>query len=54
LILERDWIHANRCVPSSLHQFLIQWVDHEVEIVHGDSLAHVAMADAGGHDDIAC
>jgi hypothetical protein len=25
LILGRDcWIHANHCVPSSLHQFLIQ------------------------------
>jgi hypothetical protein len=23
LILGRDWIHANCCVPSSLHQFLI-------------------------------
>jgi hypothetical protein len=22
-ILGRDWIHANRCVPSTLHQFLI-------------------------------
>ena len=25
LILGRDWIHANQCVPSALHQFLIQW-----------------------------
>jgi hypothetical protein len=24
LILGRDWIHANQCVPSTLHQFLIQ------------------------------
>ena len=23
LILGRDWIYANQCVPSSLHQFLI-------------------------------
>ena len=22
LILGRDWIHANQCVPSTLHQFL--------------------------------
>jgi hypothetical protein len=35
-ILGHDWIHANRCVPSTLHQFLIQWVDEEVEIVHAD------------------
>jgi hypothetical protein len=24
VILGRDWIHANRCVASTLHQFLIQ------------------------------
>ena len=35
LILGRDWIHANQCVPSTLHQFLIQWIGDEVEIVHG-------------------
>jgi hypothetical protein len=23
VILGRDWIHANRCIPSTLHQFLI-------------------------------
>jgi hypothetical protein len=56
LILRREWIHGNPCVPSSLHQFLIQWVDDEVEIVHADSSAY-AMADApllGGHDDMIC
>jgi hypothetical protein len=56
LILGREWIHGNTCVPSSLHQFLIQWVDDEVEIVHVDSLTY-AMADAsllGGHDDMIC
>ena len=46
LILGRDWIHANRCVPSSLHQFLIQWVGDVVEVVHSDSSADVAAADA--------
>jgi hypothetical protein len=30
LIPGRDWIHANRCVPSNLHQFLIQWVGDAV------------------------
>jgi hypothetical protein len=24
VILSRNWIHANRCDPSTLHQFLIQ------------------------------
>ena len=23
LILGRDWIHANQCVPSTMHQFLV-------------------------------
>jgi hypothetical protein len=23
VILGHDWIHANRCIPSTLHQFLI-------------------------------
>ena len=45
LILGHDWIHANRCVPSSLHQFLIQWVG-DVEVVHSDSSTDVAAADA--------
>jgi hypothetical protein len=57
LILERDWIHANCCVPSSLHQFLIQWVRDAVEIVHSNSSADVATADApalGGHDVFGC
>jgi hypothetical protein len=24
VILERGWIHVNQCVPSTLHQMLIQ------------------------------
>jgi hypothetical protein len=36
VILGRDWIHANRCIPSTLHQFLIQWIDDEIEVVHAD------------------
>jgi hypothetical protein len=46
LILGRDWIHANKCVPSTLHQMLIQWVDDVVEVVHGDNFACVAVADS--------
>ena len=41
LIPERDWIHANQCVPSTLHQFLVQWIGDEVEIVHGDTSSFV-------------
>jgi hypothetical protein len=57
LILGRDWIHANKCVPYTLHQMLIQWVDDEVEVVHGDNSTCVAIADShsiGVHDDVKC
>jgi hypothetical protein len=46
LILGRDWIHANQCIPSTLHQMLIQRVGDDVEQVHTDVLACIAMADA--------
>jgi hypothetical protein len=52
LILGHDWIHANQCVPSTLHQFLIQWVGDEVEIVHGDASACVAVADSSTMDNL--
>ena len=57
LILERDWIHANQCVPSSLHQFLIQWIGDEFEVVHGDTSSFIGAADSeliGAHDHIKC
>jgi hypothetical protein len=44
-ILGHHWIHANCCVPSTLHQFFIQWVGEEVEIVHADVSACIDMAD---------
>ena len=57
LILGRDWIHANQCVPSTLHQMLIQWIDDDVEVIHGDASACVAIADSctiGAHDHVKC
>jgi hypothetical protein len=46
IILGRDWIHANRCVPSTLHRFLIQWINDEIEVVHVNVLAYISLADA--------
>jgi hypothetical protein len=46
LILGRDWIHANQCVSSTLHQMLSQWVDDDVEQVHADASACIAVVDA--------
>jgi len=45
-LLGRDWIHANCCVPSTMHQFLIQWNGDEVEVVPTDDSCDVTMADA--------
>jgi hypothetical protein len=45
VILGRDWIHVYRCIPSTLHQFLIQWIDDEIEVVHVDASAYIALAD---------
>jgi hypothetical protein len=46
VILIHDWIHANHCIPSTLHQFLIQWINNEIEVVHMDTSAYIALADA--------
>jgi hypothetical protein len=56
VILGRDWIHANCCIPSTLHQFLIQWVGDDIEVVHIDTTACVAMTDSSiwTHADVKC
>jgi hypothetical protein len=46
LILSRDWIHANQCIRSTIHQMLIKWVGDDVEQVHSDVSACIAVADA--------
>jgi hypothetical protein len=42
ILLGRDWIHANCCTPSTMHQSLIQWIGDTVEVVPGDSSVSVA------------
>jgi hypothetical protein len=44
VILGRDWIHANCCIPSTMHQCLIQWDGDEVEIVQADDTAEISVA----------
>jgi hypothetical protein len=46
VILGHDCIHTNHCIPSTLYQLLIQWIDDEVEVVHVDASAYIALADA--------
>jgi hypothetical protein len=36
MLLGRDWIHANGCVLSTLHQCIIQWIGDEVEVVQAN------------------
>ena len=45
VLLGRDWIHANCCVPSTMHQCLIQWDGGRAEIVPADRSEQVATAD---------
>ena len=46
LLLGRDWIHANCCIPSTMHQCLIQWIGDVVEVVAADSSFSTASAEA--------
>ena len=43
-------------MPSTLHQFLIQWIGANVKVVHVDNSAQVAIAEASSwpHYDIKC
>jgi hypothetical protein len=47
VLLGRDWIHTNCCIPSTMHQCLIQWDGDEVEVVQADDsieISHTAMS----------
>jgi hypothetical protein len=44
ILLRRDWIHANCCIPSMMHQCLIQWVGDEVEVVHADCSIEISLS----------
>jgi hypothetical protein len=46
VLLEQDWMHANECVPSTLHQCVIQWIGDEVEVVQADKEVCIAMAES--------
>ena len=50
MLLGRDWIHANCCVPSTMHQCLVQWDGDEVEVVRADDSSEVSLADLNAWD----
>ena len=43
-LLGRDWIHAICCIPSTMHQCLIQWIGDSIDMVHVDSSFSIATA----------
>jgi hypothetical protein len=56
-LVGQDWIHANVCMPSMLHQCLMQWVGEEVEVVPAEDQVCVASAktqDGVQSGDVAC
>jgi len=54
LLLGRDWIHANCCIPSTMHQCLVQWVGDNIEIVLGDSSHVIASVEADTYERTRC
>jgi len=54
LLLGRDWIHANCCIPSTMHQCLVPWVGDKIEIVPGDSSYVIASAEADTYEKTIC
>jgi hypothetical protein len=43
VLLRQDWILANECVPSTLHQCIIQWIDNELEVVQANEDVCIAV-----------
>jgi len=54
LLLGRDWIHANCCIPSTMHQCLVQWVGDKIEIVPEDSSYVIASVEADTYERTRC
>ena len=54
LLLGRDWIHVNCCIPSTMHQCLVQWVGDKIEIVPEDSSYVIASAEADTYERTRC
>ena len=50
VLLGRDWIRSNCCVPSTMHQCLVQWDGDEVEVVHADDSSEVSLANMNAWD----
>lgn len=49
LLLGRDWIHANECVPSTLHEKLFRWVGECVKEIVPEGWPQVVDVEGIGH-----
>jgi hypothetical protein len=56
LLLGRDWIHVNYCIPSTMHQCIIQWIGDSVKMVKGETSFTMAATEAQGwtYDRVSC
>lgn len=52
LLIRRDWIHANECVPSTLHGKLFQWIGDNVEEVRVEGRPQIVDINSKGIDNI--
>jgi hypothetical protein len=46
--LQDMMIHANCCIPSTMHQCIIQWIGDSVEVMQGETSFIVAATEAQG------
>jgi hypothetical protein len=54
VILGHYWIYTNHWIPSTLHQFLMQLTDIEIEVVHAFASAYMALADTTADCQLGC
>jgi len=54
LLLGRDYIRANYCVPSTMHQCLLQWVGDKIEVVPGDSSYIIVSVEPDTYEQTKC
>jgi hypothetical protein len=56
LLLVRDWIHDNCCIPSTMHQGITQLIGDSVDVVQGETSLIVAATEAQGwtYDRVSC
>jgi len=44
VLLRRDWIHSNNCIPLTLHQILLLLNESMFEVMHADNKPFITYA----------